>query len=138
MTAKILYIEDNPLNMRLVRKILVSAGYQMVEAIDGFSGVTLAAKEMPDLILMDINLPDIDGLAATLRIKSSPKLSRIPVIALTANTMHGDRERFIAAGCDGYIPKPVARNELLMMVHTFLHTAPANRQVAETSLAAGR
>jgi two-component system cell cycle response regulator DivK len=123
MAVKILYIEDNPLNMRLVRKILSAAGYQMIEAIDGLSGVALADREMPDLILMDINLPDIDGLAATLRIKSSPKMSRIPVLALTANTMHGDRERFMAAGCDGYIPKPVAKNELLTAISAFITTS---------------
>lgn len=123
MGAKILYIEDNPLNMRLVRKILTGAGFQMIEAIDGLSGVALADLEMPDLILMDINLPDIDGLAATVRIKSCPKMGRIPIIALTANTMHGDRERFMAAGCDGYVPKPVAKNELLTAISTFLSTS---------------
>lgn len=120
MMTKILYIEDNPLNMRLVRKILVAAGFQMIEAIDGLSGVQMAAEEMPDLILMDINLPDIDGLDATVRIKNSPALASIPIIALTANTMHGDRERFMALGCDGYIPKPVARNELLSIISNFI------------------
>jgi two-component system cell cycle response regulator DivK len=120
MGVKILYIEDNPLNMRLVRKILTSAGFEMIEAMDGHTGVNLANQEMPDLILMDINLPDIDGLAATVQIKSSPKMSKIPVIALTANTMHGDRERFMSAGCDGYVPKPVAKNELLTTISSFL------------------
>lgn len=120
MSTKILYIEDNPLNMRLVRKILSSAGFDMIEAIDGLSGVSLADREMPDLILMDINLPDIDGLAATARIKSCPRMSRIPIVALTANTMHGDRERFMAAGCDGYVPKPIAKNELLTTISAFL------------------
>lgn len=122
MGRKILYVEDNPLNMRLVRKILQNAGYRMIEAMDGLSGVEMAQQERPDLILMDINLPDIDGLAATLRIKSSPTLAHIPIIALTANTMHGDRERFMEAGCDGYIPKPIAKNELLTMVSNFLPT----------------
>jgi two-component system, cell cycle response regulator DivK len=127
MCPKILYIEDNPLNMRLVRKILSSAGFTMIEAVDGLSGVALANREMPDLILMDINLPDIDGLAATIRLKSSPRTSGIPVIALTANTMHGDREQYIEAGCDGYIPKPVARNELLRMISALL-TTPMNAE----------
>lgn len=122
MGRKILYVEDNPLNMRLVRKILQNAGYKMLEAMDGLSGVEMAQNERPDLILMDINLPDIDGLAATLRIKSTPTLAHIPIIALTANTMHGDRERFMEAGCDGYIPKPIAKNELLTMVSNFLPT----------------
>lgn len=116
----ILYIEDNPLNIRLVRKILVSAGYQVLEAVSGIDGVKLAAQQPPDLILMDINLPDIDGIEATARIKALPHLSQIPVVALTANSMHGDRERFLAAGCDGYVAKPVARNELLMVIQQFL------------------
>lgn len=120
MTAKILYIEDNPQNMRLVRKILRSAGYDVLEATEGLSGVALAAREVPDLILMDINLPDINGLEATSRLKASPQLSWIPVIAVTANAMHGDRENCIAAGCDGYLAKPVMKNELLQTVATFL------------------
>lgn len=120
MMAKILYIEDNPQNMRLVRKMLKLGGYDMIEAADGLTGVAVAAREMPDLILMDINLPDIDGLEATARLKASPDLAPIPVIALTANAMHGDRERFIAAGCDGYLAKPVTKNELLNTVAHFL------------------
>ena len=118
--AKILYIEDNPQNMRLVRKMLKLGGYDMIEAADGLTGVAVAAREMPDLILMDINLPDIDGLEATARLKASPDLAPIPVIALTANAMQGDRERFIAAGCDGYLAKPVTKNELLNTVAHFL------------------
>lgn len=120
MGIKILYIEDNPLNLRLVRKILINAGFEMLEAVDGLTGVALANQELPDLILMDINLPDIDGLDATVRIKSCSTMARIPIIALTANTMHGDRERYIQAGCDGYIPKPIARNELLTTISSFL------------------
>ncbi|MGQ9889685.1 MAG: response regulator [Aggregatilineales bacterium] len=123
MLAKILYIEDNPQNMRLVRKILQHSGYEMIEATDGLTGVALAAQELPDLILMDINLPDIDGLEATARIKALPQMAHVPVIALTANAMHGDRERFIAAGCDGYLAKPVTRIELLNTLAHFLgHT----------------
>ncbi len=137
MAARILYIEDNPLNMRLVRKILVAAGFQMLEAIDGLSGVALALQEMPDLILMDINLPDIDGVAATIRIKSSPTTAHIPVIALTANTMHGDRERLMTMGCNGYIPKPVARNELLTVVHTFLNSLDDDTQPARPDTTTG-
>lgn len=113
MSAKILYVEDNPQNMRLVRKFLMMAGYEMLEAVTGLNGIAIAEKQQPDLILMDVNLPDIDGLEATARLKASPQLAHIPVVALTANAMHGDRERCIAAGCDGYIPKPITKSELL-------------------------
>jgi two-component system, cell cycle response regulator DivK len=120
MPARILCVEDNPQNMRLVRKMLNSAGYEVIEAVDGASGFA-AAHEMPDLILMDVNLPDIDGLEVTTRIKANPDLAHISVIALTANAMHGDRERCLAAGCDGYIPKPVTKSELLSTVGHFLN-----------------
>jgi len=120
MSAKVLYIEDNPLNMRLVRKILKSIGYTMVEAIDGLTGVQSAMREMPDVILMDINLPDIDGMEATARLKADAMTTHIPIIALTANAMHGDKERFIAAGCDGYLAKPVSKQELQNTLSYFL------------------
>ncbi len=123
MSIKILYVEDNPQNMRLVGKMLRVGGYEMIEAVNGLSGVATAAREMPALILMDINLPDIDGLEATARLKASPQLAHIPVIALTANAMHGDRERFISAGFDGYLAKPVTKNELLNAVAHFLSLA---------------
>lgn len=127
--SKILYIEDNPLNMRLVRKLLKSFGYDMVEAMDGHTGLHLASTAKPDLILLDINLPDIDGLEIAAKLKNSADLAHIPVIALTANAMHGDRERCIAAGCDGYLAKPVSRLELKNIVSHFL--APtAERQAA--------
>lgn len=126
MPARILYIEDNPQNMRLVRKMLKLGGYDMIEAVDGLTGVAVAARERPDLVLMDINLPDIDGLEATARLKADPQLAHIPIIALTANAMHGDRERFIEAGCDGYLAKPVTKNELLNTVEHFLAEAKYN------------
>ena len=121
MTVSILYVEDNPQNMRLVRKMLRIGGYDMIEAVNGITGVAVAVREKPDLILMDINLPDIDGLEATVRIKERTDLRHIPIIALTANAMHGDRERFIEAGCDGYLAKPVTKNELLNTVAYFLN-----------------
>jgi two-component system cell cycle response regulator DivK len=120
MSATILYIEDNPQNMRLVRKMLHVGGYNILEAVDGLTGLDIAAEKVPDLILMDINLPDIDGIEATARIKADPQLAHIPVIALTANAMHGDRERFLAAGCDGYLAKPVSKTELLNTISFFL------------------
>lgn len=120
MARKILYIEDNPQNMRLVRKMLSGGGYEIIEASTGEGGYALALKEKPDLILMDINLPDVDGLQVTARLKAMPDMRHIPIIALTANAMYGDKERFTAGGCDGYIAKPVTRNELLNTVAYFL------------------
>lgn len=120
MSGKILYIEDNPQNMRLVRKMLRSGGYDMIEATDGQSGIEKATSETPDLILMDINLPDIDGTEAAKRLKKSPDLADIPIIALTANAMHGDREYITNSGCNGYLAKPVARSELLNTIAHYL------------------
>lgn len=112
---RILYVEDNPQNMRLVRKLLKMHGYEMIEAVSGLAGVEAAQKELPDLILMDINLPDIDGKEATQRIKQHPKLVHVPVIALTAAAMRGDRERILSAGCDDYLQKPI---DTIQMIET--------------------
>ena len=108
------------MNMRLVRKILVDLGYEMLEAINGVDGLSLALQEMPDVILVDINLPDIDGVEVTRQLKANPQTCHIPIIALTANSMYGDRERFLESGCDGYIAKPIARLELRNVLHHFL------------------
>ncbi|MDX1993518.1 MAG: response regulator [bacterium] len=121
---KILYVEDNPQNMRLVRKMLGVGGHDMIEALNGRSGIEVAEAEMPDLILMDINLPDIDGMEVARYLKSNPRMAHIPIIALTANAMFGDRERFLAAGCDGYLAKPISKNELL---NTIAHFANLNQ-----------
>lgn len=121
MSAQILCVEDNPQNMRLVRKILKHAGFEVLEAQDGMTGVALAEQEVPDLILMDINLPDIDGIEATTRIKAQPKLAHIPIVALTANAMYGDEERILAGGCDGYLSKPVSKSKLVEVVKQYLH-----------------
>ena len=120
MAARILCVEDNPQNMRLVRKILKHEGYDVLEAEDGASGLAVAEAEEPDLILMDINLPDIDGLEVTKLIKAQAHLVHIPIIALTANAMYGDEERCLAAGCDGYIAKPVSKEKLLSSVEDYL------------------
>jgi len=119
---KILYVEDNPQNMRLVRKMLSIGGHDMLEALNGKSGIETAESEVPDLILMDINLPDIDGMEVAGYLKSNPRLAHIPIIALTANAMFGDRERFLAAGCDGYLAKPISKNELLNTVSHFANS----------------
>ncbi|MBI5960033.1 MAG: response regulator [Chloroflexi bacterium] len=120
MSNRILYVEDNFQNKRLVQKVLASRGYNVLEADDGLTGVEIALKEIPDLILMDISLPGIDGVEATQRIKAYTGTAHIPVIALTANAMRGDRERFIAAGCDDYLPKPISTADLLAMVQKYI------------------
>lgn len=120
MAARILYVEDNPQNMRLVRKILTAAGYDVLEAVTGQTGMEVVDSHRPDLVLMDVNLPDINGLEATTRLKANPELRSIPIVALTANAMHGDRESCLAAGCDGYLAKPVMKTELLNTVAFFL------------------
>lgn len=120
MTATILYIEDNPLNMRLVRKLVKSFGYNMIEAVDGITGLEMVKHEKPDLVLVDLNLPGMDGLEIARIMKNTPELASIPTIALTANAMHGDRERCLAAGCDAYIAKPIARQELYNALNRFL------------------
>lgn len=120
MTATILCVEDNPQNMRLVRKILQHQGYAVIEAENGLEGVSQAEEHIPDMILMDINLPDIDGLEATKRIKAQTHLAHIPIVALTANAMYGDEERILGEGCDGYISKPVSKAKLLEVVENYL------------------
>lgn len=108
MTKKrILYIEDNFENRLFVRRVLESMHFEIIEAEDGLAGIDKAQSEIPDLILMDIGLPGIDGLETTVRIKSKPELQNIPIIALTANAMKGDAERCLQAGCDGYLTKPI-------------------------------
>lgn len=121
MSKKILCVEDNPQNMRLVRKILTGAGYEVLEAVNGRSCLALVEQRQVDLILMDINLPDIDGLEVTGLLKANPRTASIGVIALTANAMHGDRERCLEAGCDEYVPKPMTKWELLNTVSHVLN-----------------
>ncbi len=103
----ILYIEDNPGNRLLVRRILEAEGYQVVEAQDGPSGLEAVRQSSPALILLDINLPEIDGYELVGQLRALPEAARVPIIALTANVMKGDRERTLEAGCDGYIQKPI-------------------------------
>ncbi|MBN1486752.1 MAG: response regulator [Anaerolineae bacterium] len=120
MSAKILYIEDNPGNRMLVRRILMVEDYVVFEAEDGPQGIQMALEHMPDLILMDMNLPDIDGYELTQRMREMPELIGIPIIAMTANVMHGDKEKTIEAGCDGYIPKPIDVDALPEQIEKFL------------------
>jgi CheY-like chemotaxis protein len=110
---KILYVEDNDDNVYMLKNRLTRAGYTVVVATDGTQGIAMAASEQPDLILMDVTLPDIDGEEATRRIKADPATKHIPVIALTAHAMTGDKERTLAAGCDDFDTKPVDLPRLL-------------------------
>ncbi len=119
---RILYIEDNSGNRMLVRRVLEPEGYQIIEAPDGKTGMEMALADPPDLILMDINLPEVDGYTMTARMKATPTLSKIKVIALTANVMKGDREKTLAAGCDGYIQKPIDVDLLPEQIARFLKT----------------
>ena len=114
--ARILIVEDNPDNMFLTVILLESAGYTVLKATDAEAGLTLARAELPDLILMDIQLPGMDGLEATMLLKSAVATRAIPVIALTALAMKGDEERIRAAGCNGYIAKPMGSQEFLATV----------------------
>lgn len=107
MTKTILYVEDNPANRLLVQQVLEGVGYHVIEAVDGLSGIKMAQESHPDLILVDINIPGMDGYEVTTRLKSIPELNHIPIVALTAKVMSGDRERALTAGCDGYIAKPI-------------------------------
>ena len=104
---RILVIEDNEKNMKLVRDVLQASGYRTLEATTGGQGVELAVEHRPDLVLMDIQLPDINGVEALGRLRANERTASLPVLALTAQAMEGDRERFLAAGFDGYLSKPV-------------------------------
>jgi two-component system, cell cycle response regulator DivK len=114
--AKVLVVEDNPTNMTLAMFLLQSAGHTVLSAADAEAGLTLARDEQPDLILMDIQLPGMDGLEATALLKRDDVTHAIPVIALTALAMKGDEERIRAAGCDGYIAKPMRYQEFLATI----------------------
>ena len=112
----VLLVEDNPTNMKLAMTLLESAGHQVLSATNAEAGLAMARAEHPDLILMDIQLPGMDGLEATKQLKSDDHTRSIPVIALTALAMKGDEERIRAAGCDGYIGKPMRYQEFLATV----------------------
>ena len=120
MTQRILVIEDQEDNRIILRDLLNSAGFEVIEALDGQAGVDMAETEKPDLILMDIQLPVLDGYEATRRIKKIPSLESIPIIAVTSYALSGDEAKTKAAGCDGYIAKPFSPRLLLAKVREFL------------------
>ncbi len=122
MGINILYIEDNPDNMTLVKRALESRGYKLLEAPTGMEGVNIAEKEEVELILLDINLPDIDGYEVARRIRRSAKkqLIYVPIIAITANALKGDAEKALSAGCNVYMSKPINIRELWARVEAFV------------------
>lgn len=119
---KILVVDDNTDSRELAAKVLRAKGYLIIEAIDGEDALQKACSDKPDLILMDISIPKLDGYEVTRRLKSRDDYKDIPIIALTAHAMKGDREKAIEAGCEGYIPKPVDIRELPNQIKHFLKT----------------
>ena len=130
--AKVLVIEDNPANMKLASLLLRNAGHTVLSAVDAETGLTLARAELPDLVLMDIQLPGMDGLAATALLKRDPATAAIPVIALTAMAMKEDQEKSQMAGCDAYIAKPLRYRELYAAIDGLL-AGRAARAAGETN-----
>jgi two-component system, cell cycle response regulator DivK len=129
MTGKqVLVVEDNVMNMKLLRDVLLATGYRTLEATTGGEAIQLAAEHAPDLVLMDVHLPDIDGVHTLRRLRADERTAAIPVLAVTAQAMHGDRERLLAAGFDGYISKPVNIRELVGTVrqHCDAHWQPGS------------
>jgi two-component system cell cycle response regulator DivK len=120
MSKRILVVEDTEDNRQIIRDVLSSVGYETIEAVDGAAGVEAAAREVPDLILMDIQLPVFDGYEATRRIKADDKTRHIPIIAVTSYALSGDEDKARAAGCDDYLAKPFSPRQLLAMVRARL------------------
>ncbi len=118
--ALILYIDDDFSNRLLVKRVLMADGYEVNEADNAADGIELASQQPPDLILMDISMPDMDGLTATNRIRTIAHIADVPVVALTANAMQGDREMILEAGCDGYISKPIDVDTFVEEVQRYL------------------
>jgi two-component system, cell cycle response regulator DivK len=120
MTKRILVVEDTEDNRQILRDLLNAAGYELIEAVDGEAGVAMAGQHKPDLVLMDIQLPLIDGYEATRRIKADPALAHIPIVAVTSYALSGDEDKARAAGCNAYIAKPYSPRQLLAKVREFL------------------
>jgi two-component system cell cycle response regulator DivK len=121
MSGRILYIEDNFDNRILIKRVLEAEGYTVIEAEDGTAGINIAKSAELDLILMDINLPDLDGYECTARLRKMEGYAKIPILALTANVLEGDKQKAITAGCDGYIPKPIDVDELPKQIASHLN-----------------
>jgi two-component system cell cycle response regulator DivK len=118
--STILYVEDNPDNRSLIRRVLEAEGYLVVEAVNASQALEKLEYNVVDLVLMDINMPDMDGYTLTAKIKAIQKFAHIPIIAVTANVMRGDREKSLGAGCDGYIQKPIDIDTLSQQIERFV------------------
>ena len=117
---KILHVEDNLENRILIRRLLMSENYEVLEAENARQAIKILASTTPNMILMDINMPDIDGYSLTADLKSRPNLNSVPIVAITANVMRGDRERVFNSGCNGYIEKPIDVDQFLIQIANFL------------------
>jgi len=120
VSKRILVIEDTEDNRRILRDLLTDAGFELLEASDGEQGIAMATEHRPDLILMDIQLPLVDGYEATRRIKANPDLRHIPIVAVTSYALSGDEAKALAAGCDGYVAKPFSPRQILAKVRQLL------------------
>ena len=120
MSTRILVIEDHEDNRRIMRDLLTSSGYEVIEAVTGVEGVTAAETHRPDLIVMDIQLPGIDGYEATRRIKANPNLQKVPIIVVTSYALSGDDVKAFEAGCDAYVAKPFSPRELLAKIREYV------------------
>lgn len=118
--TKILYIEDDPINKFLVKKVLSSSGFEVFEASNGEEGIKMAENVMPNLILMDMQMPGLDGYEATRRIRKNETMNGLPIIALTAHALPGDKEKCLAAGCDGFIAKPIDVKNFVSQISAFI------------------
>ena len=126
-TKRVLIVEDNPLNMKLLRDVLDAHGYETITTGEGIEGVALAYDQQPDLILMDLQLPDISGYEAVRRLKEHPPTRTIPVVAVTAFAMSGDKRKALTSGCDAYLPKPISLRDFIEVVERFIGGAGGRR-----------
>lgn len=125
MRAKVLVVEDNDMNMQLVEYLLEEGGYEILKATSGEEALEVTSRTVPDLILMDIHLPGMDGLTVVREMKGSDRTQGIPILALTAHAMRGDRDRFLEAGCDGYISKPIDVKTFIESIEQYLRDRDA-------------
>ena len=125
---KVLVVEDNPLNLELATDLLEVAGFEVISAQTGEAGIKLAREAQPDLILMDLSLPGMDGIEATKALKADPQTSGIPIVAVTAHAMKGDEQKALAAGCEGYITKPIDTRMFPVLVTQHVQPASARKK----------